>query len=225
MIFNCKLIGGRCLAGALALVCAQLCHAQGKETSILDERVKAITIREPTINLALSTIAREYHVPIGVEMAVKKKEQLDQEIAISLKDGTLRDLLNAVVKQDRTYNWKIVDEVVNVYPRDNHDPLLEDLLNTKIERFALGDNPTIYRIRNDIVELPEIRSKLEKARVTPHIVAYTGIDFERVGREFSMGVSNVTLQRLLNQIIRQSGVKFWILNRFGENNEWLILNF
>jgi hypothetical protein len=105
------------------------------------------------------------------------------------------------------------------------DDLLKDLLGTKIQSLRIGKNPTTYAVRNSIVSVPEIKSKLKAANVTPFIVGVSGVDFERMGDDFSLSVSDVTLQELLNRIVRQSGVKFWILNRYGEQNELLILNF
>lgn len=224
-MFACKKIPTLCVAVLLTLACAQLCHGQGAGDDVLARRVKAFTLKEPNINLALSAIAREYRVPIGVEMAAKGKGYRDKEIDIAISDGTLRDVLNAVIEADPRYVWRTTDGVVNVYPKAERDELLKDLLETKVQNLSFGNNPTLYKIRNSIVELPEIKSKLERARVTPFIVAITGVAFERPGGGFSMSVSDLTLQEVLNHVIKQSEVKFWILNRFGDDNELLVLNF
>jgi hypothetical protein len=38
-------------------------------------------------------------------------------------------------------------------------------------------------------------------------------------------MSNATVREVLNQIIRTSELKFWVVNRFGSNNETFLLNF
>ena len=223
-MFTLKNIAVPCLAGLLIVAGAGRGQAQTKESGILDRRVEAVTISEVNIVLALAHIADEYDIPIGLEVAAAHKEPKEKKIDISIEKGSLRDLLEAIVAQDSRYSWKIIDGVVNVYPRANRDTLLNDLLDTRIQEFLLAKNTSLYRIRYSIVELPEIKSKLEKAEVTAYTVAYTRMDFARLG-EFSMRVSNVTLRELMNRIVRESDVKFWILNRFGKNNELLILNF
>jgi hypothetical protein len=213
------LIVGLALLGSLSSS-----QSQGRDIDILTRHIDDLEIKQPNIILALSAIANEYGVPIGLEAARETGEPA-REVDLRLKNATLREVLVALVKQDSRYGWTVTRGVVNVYPTRHHDPLLRDLLGTKLGGFSIGDNPTTYRLRHSILELAEIKSKLEKAKVTPFVVALTGADYEKVGKQFSLHTSDVTLQQLLNQIVREGEIKFWFLNRYGKDKEFLILNF
>ena len=209
----------------LLLACVQQSHGQSKDSNILNRHIKDLTIRDQNINLALSRIAGDYHIPIGLEMVPGEGGAVEKNIKLDIKDSTCREILDAIVEQDDRYEWKLTDGVVNVYPKANRDAILQDVLATKVKRFSLDKNTSLYRARVNIVEVPEIKSKLKDHQITPFIVAFTGIDYQKLGNDFSMNVSDVTLQEILNQIIKQSATKYWIVNRYGENHEFLILNF
>src|ERR1700758_868385 len=106
------------LAGLLTLPCAQLCYGQA-ERDVLDQRVKDLSLKQPTINLALSSIAREYGIPIGIEMEAKGRGPNKIGVDIFIADGTIRDVLNAITKQNPDYTWEANDGVVNFYPKAN----------------------------------------------------------------------------------------------------------
>jgi hypothetical protein len=220
---GCNLL---CLAGIVVAVASYSCMGQSQSTDndILGQHVEQVTINEPSVLLALKTIANDYRIPIGFEGKTKDNPLFDPPILVSIQYGTLRDVLDAVLAQDKRYRWNTIDGVVNVYPEANRDEVLMGLLDTRIREFVLPKNPTLLGARSAIVELPEIKSELEKARMTaPLIVVYTG-HFRRL-KDFSMRESNVTLREILNKIVAGSQAKFWVLNRWGKDNEELILNF
>jgi|SRR6266404_2662274 len=186
--------------------------------------LRNVTLKERSINLALATIARDYQIPIGIEMSVNGDYPVNREIELDFKDATLPEVLNSIVKQDPRYSWKTVDDVINFYPSVSQDALLRDLLETRIGEFSFANHESVYRLRYSVVELPEIRAKLSRAGVAPQIVAYTGIDFEKMYRDFSFTMSDVTLRKILNRLIRESDWKFRIVNRICKK-ELFLLNF
>jgi len=204
-------------------------HSNGcqiNETDVLDHRFDELSVKESSIVLALSRIATEYRVPIGLEVAAKQPETPGREITLNLENTTLRGVMNAIVKQDSRYRWTATGDVVYVYPIAGRDPLLRDLLATNLGEFAVERDCTSYRLRDRIPELPEIKGKLARAKVSPFVIAWRGADREKLGSDcFSLHVSDVTLHHLLDQIIKQSNQKFWMLNRYGKTYEYVILNF
>jgi hypothetical protein len=200
-------------------------HGQIRKDEILKHHFDVVTITQPNIILALGGIANENGLPVGLEVAGTQPENPEREINISLKNTTLQDVLNEIVKQDPRYRWTSNGGVIHVYPMTDRDPLLQDLLETNLSAFMATSDGTTYRLRSRILDLPEIKSKLEKAKVTPFTIALTGADYGKLGDGFSLRVANVTLQSLLDQIILRSAQKFWMLNRVGRSNEFLVLNF
>lgn len=200
-------------------------HAQVRENDILDHHFDVVTIREPSIILALTGIANENGLPIGLEVAAAQPESPGREINLTLKNTILRDVLNEIVKQDPRYRWTSNRGVIYVYPATDRDPLLQDLLATNLSEFTVERDCTTYALRSRILELPEIKAKLERAKVSPFVIAWRGADHGKLGDGFSPKVANVTLKSLLDQIILRSAQKFWMLNRFGKTNEFLLLNF
>src|SRR5260370_34342506 len=88
-----------CLAGLLIVASAERNQAQTKERGILDQRVEAVRISEPNIVLALSHVADEYQVPIGIEVGAANHNTQWKRIDISIEKCNLRDLLETIVVQ------------------------------------------------------------------------------------------------------------------------------
>lgn len=81
--------------------------------------------------MALSRIANEYRIPIGFENAAGGN-LLDRPISVKVKDGTIRDVMDALVRQAPDYEWKLADGVINVAPKRGRDSFLEGLLKVHI---------------------------------------------------------------------------------------------
>ena len=200
-------------------------RAQVRENEILDHHLHVVTIREPGLILALTGIANDNGLPIGLEVAAAQPESPGREINLTLENTTLRDVLNEIVKQDPRYRWISNRGVIYVYPATDRDPLLQDLLATNLSEFTVERDCTTYALRSRILELPEIKAKLARAKVSPFVIAWRGADRGKLGDGFSPKVANVTLKSLLDEIILRSPQKFWVLNRFGKDNEYVVLNF
>jgi hypothetical protein len=200
-------------------------RAQVSDQELLNTRIEQFEVKEQSINLVLAKIAYDYGVPIGLVMGPEKEKPVRKSITISLQDGRLKELLNAVTEQDSRYEWKVVEGVINVSPKVNRDPFLEDLLVTRIQHFYLDQDSNRYRLRNDIMDLGEIKVKLDREGVTPMVIAVTGVDFTKLGAKSSLSLTDVTLREILNQIIRKSETKYWVLNRYGPRHESITLNF
>jgi hypothetical protein len=80
-------------------------------------------------------------------------------------------------------------------------------------------------IRTGLAYSPEVKAKLDGARVTPLPAAYTMAEEASAGRGFSLRASEVTVREILNKVVRKSETKCWVVNRFGANNEFFLINF
>src|ERR1051326_3075921 len=76
----------------LLLACVQQSHGQSKDSNILNRHIKDLTIRDQNINLALSRIAGDYHIPIGLEMVPGEGGAVEKNIKLDIKDSTCREI-------------------------------------------------------------------------------------------------------------------------------------
>lgn len=176
-----------------------------------------------SVGSVLADAARGSGVPLGFEAA--RDTDAGPKVSVNIRNGRMRDVLEAVVRQDPRYEWRVEDGVISVYPKAGRDDLLVSLLETRVSEFSIAEGTGRKVIQNRIVALPEIKAKLEAAHVTPTFFVLSNLDVIPVGAKFSMTARDTTLRGLLNRIVRDSTAKFWVLRRNGANGEDLILNF
>jgi len=75
----------------------------------------------------------------------------------------------------------------------------------------LCENPEVMRILN----LNHVKSANE---------TFTARDFGSVGRDFSFSASDVSIASILNRVIGNSATKYWIIMRYGDKKQYLMLN-
>lgn len=197
---------------------------QGRQNELLDRRVERLDLQADNIHLALSEFAQAHGVPVGLEMA--RGGSAGPRVNVSLKDVTVKEVLDAFISQDPQYEWRLVDGVVNVTPRDNRDPFLQDLLDVTVKGFAVSEGATLYDLRVNITNLPEVRQKLIGNNITASSRgSITGADLAKVGKKFTLYDSQLSLRGILNRIIKDGEPKYWVVNRYGEKNDILVINF
>ena len=146
-------------------------------------------------------------------------------IRLQIKNATLADALNSIVKQNPLYTWKIQDEVVNVFPVDaKRDPLLKDVLETKLEKFSIPHGMTRFDLRQTLSKVPAIKTLLTQHQVVPENQSFMSRDFVPLGRGYGLEVSNVSVAALLNQVVRNSQTKYWVVLRHGDRKQYFVLN-
>lgn len=225
MNMNLKSTNRTLLIFALLLCLTQARDAigQGSESGLLDRSVDQFSIERGSVIWVLSNAAQTFDVPIGFEGA--RDADAGPEISVEIKGGTVRDLLNSVIRQDPRYEWRVVDGVINVLPKTDRDDLLASLLTTPVRGFHINEGMGRQVIKKRITELPEVKAKLESAGVVPTTFVVSNLDVMPIGSKFSLDVSDTTVRGLLNRLIRESRAKFWIIRRGSANGDDLILNF
>jgi hypothetical protein len=185
--------------------------------------VKRFEMSTDNIHLILSQISDEYEVPIGLEAAAGGTK--GHQVRLSTQDGTLRDLFNSIIEQDTRYEWTVIDGVVNFSPKVGRDDLLKKLLEIRIREFSITTEKSRYSIKTVIKNLPEVKSFLDEVKIVYSAETFFSGDRLKVNPEFSRIASCMTLRDVLNQIIRTSDARYWIVNRYGDNGENLVINF
>jgi hypothetical protein len=145
---------------------------------------------------------------------------------LQIKRGTLADVLNSVVKQNPLYTWKTQDEVVNVLPLEaNRDPVLRDVLKAKLEKFSINPGINKFTLRQTLSTTPVVSTILTQHNVVPNNATFMSRDLTPLGREYHLEVSNVSVSTILNQVVRDSQTKYWIVLRHGGSKQYFVLNF
>lgn len=219
-----------CMSGLAALLlllsCARGTLGQGADARLLERPIRKVKIKEAAnVHLALSSLANEYGVPIGLEVA---NERGEPKISLDFEGRPLREILDAIIAQDHRYEWKLIDGVINVFPKTARDLVLKDLLETRVRHFTIDKGTGRFDIGVRITEIPEVRAKLERAGISYGAGGFiSNADFAEAGPEFALDVSGLTLREILNRIVATSETRYWIVNRVvGENNDSkLIINF
>lgn len=211
------------LAVALCLLLGPAGRGQASDDALLDRRIGPVLVEAQTVSSALSYLAYQHDIPIGIEVASRDKSR---EIKIDLQSATVRDALDAVVAHDPRYEWRADGGGINFAPTSDRDDFVRELLETTVSRFAVEEKTSLFTLKGKILALPEIKAKLDRSRITPNTSTFFGVaDRSEVGKGFTLQMSDATLREVLNRIIKTSETRFWVLNKSGEDEQTLVLNF
>jgi hypothetical protein len=196
-------------------------HINSADIAVTDLRLEA-----KTINQALAEVAYKYSVPISLEAATNEDFLKSRRVTVQVTKGKLADVLNRIVKQKPAYTWEVSDTSIRVFPKgDFRDPLLQTLLELRIARFVLPKRAAKLTFRQTLSGRPELKSLLASYGVSSSVEAFSPYDIASFGNDFSLDVENVTVRSILDSIITDSPIKYWFINRNGENREYLVINF
>lgn len=195
------------LASLLALCCAYAPAAAGQESSA-PKRLAAI-VYDGDMAALLSHLAQTFNVTLGLEMNTAR---LRPKVKISLRDATLQDVLDAVVRSEPGYAWRENEGFVDFYPAAGPTPLLDTVIvNYQVSGVGWAE------AGDALVGMPEVRSAMTAAGLTRGEVARAQELWGRAapapGVALSLSLSNVTARRALHEITRRSGGHFWQFRR------------
>ena len=210
------------IRSVLMLVCCLSCVAQTRQRDNNLESRK-VTIESTTLDASslLSDLAAHYKVPIGFESIGPDGEEPAKEIKINIQNGTVRDVLDELVRADPRYKWEMVDGVINVGPVTDR----ENFLDVVVDSFSISPKASRLEIRKALTNLPQVKAILENEGVRPMHVMLSSADVREISPTFSLNSSNVKVRTILNKIIVESDSHFWVVSRFGKERNLLIVNF
>src|SRR4030095_11476591 len=165
----------------------------------------------------------QYGVPISLEVARNENLLDGNSLSVELKQGTLADALNSIVKEKSSYVWEVDEGTIRVFPKPEfRDPLLEALLEIKIKRFVLPMRTAKLTFRQEITSRAELKNLLARYRVSPSNDALK-YDLELLGADFSLDVRNAAVRSILNQVIKNTKTKYWFIRRFEDSGRSFLL--
>lgn len=194
---------------------------QGPKPALLDEMID-MNLSNATLMEVLDTLAVDHRVPVGLEEAVDSRERINRSIRI--QTGTLRTILDSVVAQEPRYQWELRDGVINVTPTIARDAFLQSLLETRIDRFVPPKGGDKFKIRDAIVDLPEVKRLLQESKVEILKRSYPSRRSVYSNDDVDLRISNTDVRGVLNKVARESEHKSWTVERIGERKEWLLVS-
>lgn len=191
------------------------------EPDLLSRQIKATAINGASIAQVMEILASEYEIPVGIELGDEKRTP-HRGFNLDLPQTNLKDFLNSVIAMDPRYTWKLEGGIIHVWPVSERDTLITSLLNEKISHFSIVGEVSRYAIYSDIMDLPEIRSKLVIAGVEPLTFRGPG-SWTKLGKDTFFKEANLTLRELLDKIVLKTEIKQWVISRWGKNSEFITL--
>lgn len=198
-------------------------HEKG-QGNLADLPLRSVSIKASNIHLALSDISDKYRLPIGLEVSPDDDLLKERDIVVKLDSGTLRDVLNSVAGQNPLYTWEIVDGVVNVFPKGGREPVLKALLETRVGDFRVSSGMSRFTFRENLTGSAEVKGVLAAFGVKSNNEIFVSRDMAKLGLSSPLDLSDVSVKAVLNQVIRDSETRYWIVNRDGPERQYLLLN-
>ena len=199
--------------------------ASGGTPDLLSVRIDDLELEAVNIHVLLEELSDQKNIPIGLEVSSYDNLSQPKPIRLRIQHGTVADALNSIVKQNPLYSWKIQDDVVNVFPVEgSRDPVLLQVLETKLEKFSIPRGTTRFTVRQTLSTMPAITTLLNQYNVVPEIQSFMSRDFRPLGRGYELEASNISVCALLNKIVRESQTKYWIAVRNGDKKQYFVLN-
>ncbi len=190
----------RCAAVAILLAATASSQAGAVTPSSIP--VHGLTLDGMTIGV-LTELAEKYHVVIGIYGTFIGTDSL--WLHLSFADGTLGEVLDAIVKADPRFEWKQADDgAVHFVSRDA--PL--SLLDTTVHSFDVK-SPGRHSIWDDMRRVPEVARWLQgHGCVMGEIIIIVGRPPKRWGR-FAVHAGDVPLSAVFDEIALKSGTYRW----------------
>jgi len=209
---------------------------QSSEAALLSRKID-LNLQHATFLQTLSMLSVTHRVPIGLErdaeywnrvrnlMSFENGQVNWKEGTIRITSGTLKEVLDSLVAQEPIYRWEVRDGVINVYPVQSRDPVLQKLLETQVDTFATEKGMNNFQIHETILALPELKTWLQTENLEVKRGVQTGRRSIYTNDEVKIDVSNATFRSVLNKVVKDSEYKLWVIDRIGEKRECLEISF
>jgi hypothetical protein len=187
----------------LTICGASALRAMGQQTSAPRTQPPAIIKFDGDMAFFLEHLTGIFGVTIGLEV---NPQQPKSKVGFYLRDPTLPDVLNAIVKSAPSYRWREGDGFIEVLPLEGSSPLLD----TIITNFRVNDVDQAEAI-SQLMNLPEVQAGIRAMSLNRRDPSSTST--EKKGEKFSMSLEGATMRQALHKIAKESGGRFWIFRR------------
>lgn len=194
-------------AVVLLTICGvSISPAMAQQTASPRIKPPAVINYEGDMASLLARLPEIYGVTIGLEVDAQEPQS---RAGLYLRDPTLPDVLNAIVKSAPRYQWRETDGFIEVFPVAGSSPLL----GTIISSFWTRDVDEAGAI-NQLLNAPETQANMRAMSLNHRAVG--GTSTEKKGEKISVNLEGVTLRKVLHQIAKNSGGRFWIFRNYSD---------
>lgn len=192
---------------ALLLVCIPS-FGQSENDDVLSRRLRDITINADNSFAVLKDISTRYSIPIGIETSPTEVATQKSNEELVIKDGTVKDVLNAFAKLNTQYEWAMFDRVINIYPKVAFQR--EPILDLKLTNFH-SKNEDLNEVSRKILAHPDVLPFIESQGLVSNTdtTAFGVVNAET--RSFS--TQDLSVRELLNFLLKKKYMKCWVIYR------------
>jgi len=169
----------------------------------------------PTVSLALQAIRASYFVSTGFEMARNDLDNTPVTLVLSGTDAAR--VFENLVAQRPAYAWRLEGGVYDLYPKI----AAQSASDLVVQSYVLND-ATRADALDAIGRLPEFQRWLSAQRATrQEFIVSTSHSPKQRDQRISLVVGDTSLRNILNQLIKTFGDESWIIDRHGDNMEYI----
>lgn len=154
--------------------------------------------------MILASLPNTFGVTVGLELDTERHHV----VRVSLRDATIRDVLNATVQSSKRYQWRQIGEFVDVWPIAGSNPLLD----TTISSFNVKDLSPAEAF-DQLFNLPEVQANMTALKLKRRApdVSPGKLSSSR----FSLNLEGVSLREALNKIAQEARLEIWIFRNYS----------
>ncbi|HWW74708.1 MAG TPA: hypothetical protein VNZ44_04880 [Pyrinomonadaceae bacterium] len=172
--------------------------------------LQAVVYNGDMANL-LNRLAEAYGVVIGFEAEPGRSRPA---VNIDVRDASVQDVLDAVVRARPEYKWRQSGDFFDVYPAEGASPLHD----TTVGVFQLSASRWA-EAADALLALPEVQSRVSALSLTrrgpSREAAASG------GEVFSLHLEGAPVRTALHEMTKRSGGHFWAFRQDGGKSFWL----
>ena len=163
----------------------------------------------------LAHMSNTYDVTIGLEV---EPSQPRSYVAFEVHEATFDDVMNAIVRAKPVYSWHKSGNVVEMYPTNGTNPLLDLTVNSYHVK-----NVIAVEALNQLLGLNEVQAAMSASQLKPQSEMFNPPTDP--GSRFTIDVEKAKLRDILSRIAADSGVKFWSFQRSGPQSNAFSITF
>lgn len=152
----------------------------------------------------LAHMSQSFGTTIGLEIDPK---QLKSQASIHVKDATLADVLDAIVKSVPAYQWRERNGCIEVLPVEGSNPFLETTINS----FQVNEVDQTEAV-NRLLNLLDVQANLRSMSLNRKDLSSTS---ETKTEKLSVKIEGVTIRQALSMIANESRARFWLFRTLG----------
>jgi hypothetical protein len=185
----------------------------------LKRKVNSFELENVTLRRCFEELTARYDFVIGFESLPELPKQ-PNTISIKLEDGTVRDVLDALIAQDPRYEWSASKQALNVYPIAGNQAWMTTVIHhfkvNKVNRYEALD--TLLNSREIQTQFGHAPFRRGEVRSLPGVA---DSDLLR----FSLDLQDATPRSILNEIAKADHSGVWMYIRYGKNSEYFSIIF